>query len=233
LCERFLYVIDFSAGDGALLGGQIDFGIESTVTSLPQYRAGSIKAFAVMGKTRVMSAMEIPTVDEAGLPGLHIQVWWALFAPKGTSKDIVSKLNAEVRVLLADSTTRQRFAELGQDIPAPDQQSPEALVWAEEHGQIISGVGPFLERRAIERHAYTHREQFPSRGDKAVRAQSMRGRMAMLGLYVRQSAPWFPDLRAELLSFPAGKHDDTIEVMAWDWAICRNLRRAVLDYRKA
>ena len=59
--------------------------------------------------------------------------------------------------------------------------------WAEEHGQIISGVGPFLERRAIERHAYTQREQFPSRGDKAVRAQSMRGRMAMLGLYVRKA----------------------------------------------
>ncbi|HWY14634.1 MAG TPA: hypothetical protein VNX86_05785, partial [Rhizomicrobium sp.] len=63
--------------------------------------------------------------------------------------------------------------------------------WAEEHGQIISGVGPFLERRAIERHAYTCREQFVSHGDKAVRAQSMRGRMAMLGLYVRQGAPWF------------------------------------------
>jgi Tripartite tricarboxylate transporter family receptor len=86
-----------------------------------------IKVFAVTGKTRVMSAMEIPTVDEAGLPGLHVGAWFALFAPKGTPKDIVSKLNAEVRVLLADSTTRQRFAELGQDIPAPDQQSTEAL----------------------------------------------------------------------------------------------------------
>jgi predicted phage terminase large subunit-like protein len=85
--------------------------------------------------------------------------------------------------------------------------------WAEEHGQIISGVGPFLKRRAIERHAYTHREQFPSRGDKAVRAQSMRGRMAMLGLYVRQSAPWFADLRAELLSFPAGRHDDQVDAL--------------------
>jgi len=85
--------------------------------------------------------------------------------------------------------------------------------WAEAHGQIISGVGPFLERRAIERHAYTHREQFPSRGDKAVRAQSMRGRMAMLGLYVRQAAPWFADLRAELLSFPAGKHDDQVDAL--------------------
>jgi hypothetical protein len=81
--------------------------------------------------------------------------------------------------------------------------------WAEEHGQIISGVGPFLERRAIERHAYTHREQFPT----AVRAQSMRGRMAMLGLCVRQGAPWFADLRAELLSFPAGRHDDQVDAL--------------------
>ena len=85
--------------------------------------------------------------------------------------------------------------------------------WAEEHGQIISGVGPFLERRAIELHAYTAREQFVSRGDKAVRAQSMRGRMAMLGLYVRQGAPWFADLRAELLSFPAGRHDDQVDAL--------------------
>src|SRR5262249_6355117 len=76
---------------------------------------------------RMMSAMEIPTVDEAGLPGLYIWGWFALFAPQGTSKDIVSKLNAEVRVLLADSTTRQPFAELGGGIPAPDQQSTDAL----------------------------------------------------------------------------------------------------------
>jgi tripartite-type tricarboxylate transporter receptor subunit TctC len=110
-----------------LVAGQIDFGIESAVTSLPQFRAGSIKAFAVTGKSRVTSAMEIPTVDEAGLPGLYVGAWFALFAPKGTPKDIVSKLNAEIRGLLAEATTRQRFAELGQDVPAPDQQSPEAL----------------------------------------------------------------------------------------------------------
>ncbi len=85
--------------------------------------------------------------------------------------------------------------------------------WAEEHGQIISGVGPFLQRRAIERQAYTAREQFVSRGDKAVRAQSMRGRMAMLGLYVRRGAPWFADLRAELLSFPVGRHDDQVDAL--------------------
>src|SRR6516165_2121144 len=127
----------------ALLGGRIDFGIESATTSLPQYRAGSIKAFAVTGKTRMMSAMEIPTVDEAGLPGLYIWGWFALFAPKGTSKDIVSKLNAEVRVLLADSATRQRFAELGGDIPAPDQQSIDAL--AEHQKAEIAKWWPIIK----------------------------------------------------------------------------------------
>jgi predicted phage terminase large subunit-like protein len=86
--------------------------------------------------------------------------------------------------------------------------------WAEERGQIIAGVGPFLERRAIERQAYTCREQFGSRSDKAVRAQSIRGRMAMLGLYVRQGAPWLAALRAELLSFPAGMHDDQVDALS-------------------
>jgi tripartite-type tricarboxylate transporter receptor subunit TctC len=110
-----------------LVAGQIDFGIESAVTSLPQYRAGAIKALAVSGKSRVPSAMDIPTVDEAGLPGLHISAWFALFAPKGTPKDIVAKLNASVRDLLADPAARQRLVELGQDLPPPDQQTPEAL----------------------------------------------------------------------------------------------------------
>jgi len=110
-----------------LIAGQIDFGIESAVTSLPQYRAGTIKALAVTGKDRLESAMEIPTVDEAGLPGLHITPWFALFAPKGTPKDIVAKLNAEVRALLADAEARRRLVELGQRIPPPDQQTPEAL----------------------------------------------------------------------------------------------------------
>lgn len=85
--------------------------------------------------------------------------------------------------------------------------------WAEETGQIRSGVGPFLDRRQRERKAYVFREQFPTRGDKAVRAQSIRGRMALEGLYVPIGADWYPDLRSELLSFPAGKHDDQVDAL--------------------
>ena len=85
--------------------------------------------------------------------------------------------------------------------------------WAEEQGQIKSGVGPFLEKRMRERQAYVVREQFPTRGDKAVRAQSMRGRMALEGLYVPINAPWYADFRSELLSFPAGKHDDQVDAI--------------------
>lgn len=85
--------------------------------------------------------------------------------------------------------------------------------WAEEQGQIKSGVGPFLEKRARERKAFTVREQFPTRGEKAVRAQSIRGRMAMMGLYCVTGAPWLADLRSELLSFPAGKHDDQVDAL--------------------
>ena len=80
--------------------------------------------------------------------------------------------------------------------------------WAEETGQINAGVGPFLTRRQRETGAYVAREQFPTRGDKAVRAQSIRGRMALGGLYVPMQSPWFPALRSELLSFPAGRNDD-------------------------
>jgi tripartite-type tricarboxylate transporter receptor subunit TctC len=110
-----------------LVAGQIDFGIEAATTSLPQFRAGNIKAFAVARQRRLTSAMEIPTVDEAGLPGFYVGAWFALYAPKGTPNGIVSKLNAEVRGLLEDPATWPRFAELGHEIPASSQQTPQAL----------------------------------------------------------------------------------------------------------
>tara|TARA_S200002703_G_C3801784_1_gene247841 strand:- start:3915 stop:5252 length:1338 start_codon:yes stop_codon:yes gene_type:complete len=87
------------------------------------------------------------------------------------------------------------------------------LGWAEETGQIRSGVGPFLTRRMVERKAWTARERFPTRGDKAIRAQSIRGRMAMKGLYLPTGAPWVAELRRECLTFPAGKHDDQVDAL--------------------
>ncbi len=85
--------------------------------------------------------------------------------------------------------------------------------WAEETGQIRAGLGPFLERRMREQRAFVARHAFPTRGDKAVRAQSIRGRMALDGLHVPRHAPWRQSFEAELLTFPAGKHDDQVDAL--------------------
>jgi predicted phage terminase large subunit-like protein len=86
------------------------------------------------------------------------------------------------------------------------------IEWAEEGGQIRASVGPFLERRAIERGVYCYRRQFPSRHDKAVRAQSIRARMSMRGLYMADQ-PWRVEFESELLRFPAGVHDDQVDAL--------------------
>ena len=80
-------------------------------------------------------------------------------------------------------------------------------------GSISAGVGPALDKRQRERKAYCYRQQFPTRGDKAVRAQSIRGRMALEGLYVPTWASWYSEFKSELLSFPAGKHDDQVDAL--------------------
>ena len=96
-------------------------------TSLPQVRAGSIKTYAVMAKHRLAAVPEVPTVDEAGLPGFYQSNWYALFAPKGTPKDVIGRLNAAVVDALADPAVQQRFDTIEQEIPPRDQQTPEAL----------------------------------------------------------------------------------------------------------
>jgi tripartite-type tricarboxylate transporter receptor subunit TctC len=110
-----------------LLAGRLDLMIDQASNSLPQVRAGKIRAYAVTAKTRLSSAPDIPTVDEAGLPGLYVSVWFGIWAPKGTPHDIVAKVNAAMVSALADSAVRQRLADLGQEIPQREQQSPEAL----------------------------------------------------------------------------------------------------------
>jgi tripartite-type tricarboxylate transporter receptor subunit TctC len=110
-----------------LVAGQIDMAISDPVASMPQVRAGTIKAYGVTTKTRLLSAPDIPTLDEAGLPGFDISLWHGLWLPKGTPKNIVAKLNAAVMDALADPAVRARLADLGQEIFPRDRQTPEAL----------------------------------------------------------------------------------------------------------
>jgi len=110
-----------------LVAGQIDLMFDQLSNSLPQVRGGQIRPYAVMAKTRSAAMPDLPTVDEAGLPGFYMAVWHGLWAPKGTPQDIVGQLNKAVAETLADTSVRQRLADLGQEVTPPDQQSPEAL----------------------------------------------------------------------------------------------------------
>src|SRR5947209_10542355 len=110
-----------------LVSGQIDLMIADPASAIPQFRAGRIKVFAITAASRSVSAPDIPTVDEAGLPGLYLAPWHGMWAPKGTPKPVIATLNAAVVEALADDTVRRRLAELGSNIPPREQQTPEAL----------------------------------------------------------------------------------------------------------
>ena len=110
-----------------LVAGQIDFIVDQASNSLQHVREGRVRAYAVTANARLPSAPEIPTVVESGLPSLDISVWYGLWAPRGTPKEIIAKLNAAAVQALSDPVVRQRFGELGLDIPPRDQLTPEAL----------------------------------------------------------------------------------------------------------
>jgi tripartite-type tricarboxylate transporter receptor subunit TctC len=129
-----------------LLAGQIDLLLDQASNALPQVKAGRIRAYAVTTKKRLAAAPDIPTFDEAGLPGFYVSVWHGLWAPKATPKDVIAKLNVSVANALADPTVRTRLAEIGQDIPERVQQTPEALrayqkAEAEKWWPIIKSAG--------------------------------------------------------------------------------------------
>jgi tripartite-type tricarboxylate transporter receptor subunit TctC len=110
-----------------LVAGQIDIMFDQAANSIPQIQAGKIKVFAVTAKQRMKAMPDIPTVDEAGLPGLYIAVWHGIWAPRGTPKEVRAKLTAAIQEALADPQVRARFEALGQEIPEPAQQTPQAL----------------------------------------------------------------------------------------------------------
>jgi tripartite-type tricarboxylate transporter receptor subunit TctC len=110
-----------------LVAGQIDLIIDQTANSISQVRAGTIRAFAVSGDKRLESAPDIPSTDEAGLPGFHMTLWSGLWVPKGTPKEVVAKLNASAVAALNDPAVRKQLENLGLQMPPADQLSPEAL----------------------------------------------------------------------------------------------------------
>jgi tripartite-type tricarboxylate transporter receptor subunit TctC len=130
-----------------LVAGQIDLIFADQTTSLPQARSGNIKAFAVTGKSRLAAAPDIPTVDEAGLPGFYCSVWNALFAPKGTPRDVITRLNAVAVDALAEPGVRQRLSDLGQQIVPREEQTPEAL--AAFHKAEIEKWWPIIKAAGI------------------------------------------------------------------------------------
>jgi tripartite-type tricarboxylate transporter receptor subunit TctC len=130
-----------------LVSGQIDLMFDQASNSLPHLRAGRIKAYAVMAPNRLSSAPDIPTVDEAGLPGFYMSVWHALWVPRGAPKEVVARLNAAVVDALADPTVRKRLADLGQEIPERKRQTPEAL--SAHHKAEIGKWWPIIKSAGI------------------------------------------------------------------------------------
>jgi tripartite-type tricarboxylate transporter receptor subunit TctC len=110
-----------------LIAGLVDWGISTPDVSVPQMRAGYVKVYAVTALHRLPAAPDIPTVDEAGLLGFYASYWHGLWAPAGTPKEIVAKINSALADALADAEVRQRLAEIGQEIFPREQQNPQAL----------------------------------------------------------------------------------------------------------
>lgn len=130
-----------------LVGGRIELMFDQASNSIPQVRGGRIKAYAVTAKARLAAAPDIPTVDEAGLPGLYVSVWYGIWAPRNTPRNVVARLNSAIVAALSDSTVRQRLAELGQEIPPREQQTPEAL--GAHHKAEIDKWWPLIKAAGI------------------------------------------------------------------------------------
>lgn len=130
-----------------LVAGHVDLRFDPIAGSLAQVRSGQLKAYAVMGKTRAPAAPEIPTTDELGVPALHVTFWFGLWAPKGTPKPIIERLNKAVTEALQDPAVRLRITDLGADIPPREQQTPAAF--GAFHKAEVGKWWPFIKSANI------------------------------------------------------------------------------------
>ena len=130
-----------------MIAGHIDLLMVQAAVALPQIRAGTIKGLAVLQPARSPSVPGIPSVDEAGVPGLHLPGWFGFFAPKGTPREAIARLNAAMMEALADPAIRARFTDLGLDIVPREQQTPEALAAFQK--AEIDKWGPLIRAAGI------------------------------------------------------------------------------------
>jgi tripartite-type tricarboxylate transporter receptor subunit TctC len=130
-----------------LLAGRLDLIVDQLSNSLPQVRSGRIRAHAVTAKTRSAAAPDVPSVDEAGLAGFHMSIWYGTWVPRGTPKGTIAKLNSAIVESLADSAVRQRLGDLGLEITPRDQQTPEAL--GAHHKAEIDKWWPMIKAAGI------------------------------------------------------------------------------------
>ena len=130
-----------------LVGGQIDIIVDQASNSMQQIRSGRIRAYAISDKKRLAAAPDIPTADEAGLPGFHMTLWNGLWVPKGTPREAIARLNAAAVEAMADPAVQKRLADLGLELPARDQQTPEAL--AAWHKAEIDKWWPIIRAAGI------------------------------------------------------------------------------------
>jgi tripartite-type tricarboxylate transporter receptor subunit TctC len=144
---RYQFVPYRGTGMQDLIAGTIDFMIDLATNSLPQVRAGTIKAYAVTASSRLASAPQIPTVAEAGLPRMQMTSWSGIWVPKGTPKDVIARLNVAVVDALADPTVRSQLASFGQEIYPRDLQTPEAL--GAHHRAEIEKWWPILKEAGV------------------------------------------------------------------------------------
>ena len=110
-----------------VIGGQLDIIIDQASSALSIVKGGNVRAYAVTAPQRLASAPDVPTVDEAGLPGFYVSIWQGVWAPKGTPKDVIAKLNGAIAGAIADPAVQKRLAEVGQELPSNEQMTPEGF----------------------------------------------------------------------------------------------------------
>jgi tripartite-type tricarboxylate transporter receptor subunit TctC len=133
-----------------ILGGQVDFMCDQTTNTTGQIKGGKIKVYGVTSMTRVLSLPDVPTMHEAGMPNFEVVVWHGLYAPKGTPKPVIERINTALKLALKDANVRQRFAELGTEPVAENRATPEALrkqlkSEIDKWGPIIKKAGAYAD----------------------------------------------------------------------------------------